>query len=199
MTAQTPRTRLSPEARTAQLLDTAKSMIELEGLQNFTMESLARTAGVSSPLVYNYFPSRQALLEELLRREHASFTKQLSHDVANAEEFEEIVRLFVCSNFDHHAPGNILPILQSQPEIAIAIEPQQRELGKQVANFLVKSAATRYKLSRPQAALAVSMSSGASIAAAELAAKTGRDRAKSIDAALAYILAGIEQIAQKDN
>ena len=49
------RTRLSPSARTDQLLDVAKQMILSDGLQAFTMESLARTAAVSSPLVYNYF------------------------------------------------------------------------------------------------------------------------------------------------
>ena len=57
-----PRTRLTPAARTDQLLDTSKQMIKENGLQAFTMESLARTANVSSPLVYNYFANRQALL-----------------------------------------------------------------------------------------------------------------------------------------
>ena len=56
------RTRLSPAARTDQLLNVAKKMIVSDGLQSFRMESLARMAEVSSPLVYNYFSSRQALL-----------------------------------------------------------------------------------------------------------------------------------------
>ena len=38
-------------------------MIVEHGLQSFTMDGLARAAGVSAQLVYNYFPSRQALLE----------------------------------------------------------------------------------------------------------------------------------------
>ena len=106
-------------------------MIEEAGLQHFTMESLARSAGVSSPLVYNYFPSRQTLLGELLDREYRYFADQLSRAVASSDTFEDIVRLFVASNFDHHAPGNILPILQSQPEIASAIEQQRKETGDQ--------------------------------------------------------------------
>ncbi|MDG1207361.1 MAG: TetR/AcrR family transcriptional regulator [Pseudomonadales bacterium] len=52
------RTGLSPSARIDQLLDVAKQMIHNDGLQAFTIESLARTAAVSSPLVYNYFSSR---------------------------------------------------------------------------------------------------------------------------------------------
>ena len=53
------RTRMSPEARREQLLDTARGLIVTEGLQPFTMEALARAASVSSPLVYKYFESRR--------------------------------------------------------------------------------------------------------------------------------------------
>jgi AcrR family transcriptional regulator len=69
----TVRTRLSPEARKKQLLDTAREMIVRDGLQHFTMEALARSAGVTAPLVYNYFSSRQMLLQSLLVQEYDSF------------------------------------------------------------------------------------------------------------------------------
>jgi len=42
---------MAPEARRAQLLDTARSMILAEGLHAFTMEALAREASVSSNLI----------------------------------------------------------------------------------------------------------------------------------------------------
>ena len=44
-------------------------MIVEEGLQRFTMQALARTAGVTTPLVYNYFSARQALLKSLFVQE----------------------------------------------------------------------------------------------------------------------------------
>ena len=44
MSTTKARTRLSPAARTQQLLATAKTMILEHGLQSFTMEALARTA-----------------------------------------------------------------------------------------------------------------------------------------------------------
>ena len=49
-----------------QLLGIAKAIIFEEGLQRFTMEALALTAGVTPPLIYNYFSGRQALLKSLL-------------------------------------------------------------------------------------------------------------------------------------
>ena len=113
----TGRTRLSPAARKKQLLDTAKAMIVEEGLQRFTVEALARTAGVTTPLVYNYFSSRQALLKSLLVQEYESYRLKTVAEVGAAKSFDDVVRAYVTSNFDHHAPGSILPILQSQPEI----------------------------------------------------------------------------------
>ncbi len=196
MNTSRARTRLSPDARRTQLLDTAKEMVIESGLQAFTMEGLARQAGVSAPLVYNYFDGRPQLLQELLIREYHQFVDATTEALRDAQNFEDIVRISVTSNFDHHAPGNILPLLQSQPEIAEAIKRDQQRIGQRNAKFLVQSAADHYQLSTGEAQLAVSMSSGASIAAAELAANAKLDREETIDLAVSYILSGIERMGR---
>lgn len=193
---QKSRTRLSPEARKNQLLDVSKAMIVEGGLQDFSMEALARTAGVSSPLVYNYFESRLDTLQCLLAREYAMYAKRLAQEVAEAETFEAVVRLNIESNFDHYAPGNIIPVLASQPEIAVAIRDEADKNGRNVARYLVRATADTYSLAPRQAELLVQMSSGASIAAAEYASKGRMARARAIDSALAYILAGLEQASR---
>ena len=71
---QKKRTRLSPEDRRQQLLDSAREIVQDQGLSSLTMEALARHAGVSNPLVYKYFDARLSLLQELLAREHERFT-----------------------------------------------------------------------------------------------------------------------------
>ncbi len=192
------RTRLTPEARKKQLLSVAKQMILEQGLQSFSMEALARTAGVSSPLVYNYFSSRKATLRELLTREYTAYADNLTAAVAAADSFEEVVRIFITSNFDHYAPGNIIPILDSQPEIVEAIHESSSKHGREVARFLVRATATNYRLTKIQAELVVRMSSGASIAAAEYAALGRMPRDKAIDVALAYVMAGLKQIATRE-
>ena len=123
MKATRSRTRLSPAARRAQLLATAKNMVIANGLQAFTMEGLAREASVSAPLVYNYFDSRLDTLRSLLAREYEAYGARLTEDVEQAEDFETVVRLSIESNFDYYAPGNIIPVLESQPEIAVAERP----------------------------------------------------------------------------
>ncbi len=194
--ARRPRTRLSPEARRTQLLDTAKVMVIADGLAAFTMEGLARQANVSAPLIYKYFTGRSELLQALLKREYRHFVETTTEALRETRSFEEIVRISVTSNFDHHAPGNILPLLLSQAELAAAIESEQRSVRRSNARFLVRAAADYYELDLRQAQLAVSMSSGASIAAAELAASARLSRADAIEFAVAYILAGVERAAR---
>lgn len=188
------RTRLSPEARKRQLLETAKEMIVADGLQRFTMDALATKAGVTTPLVYNYFATRAELLQALLVKEYTSYTRKLAAAVAKASNFEEIVRAYITSNFDHQAPGSILPILQSQPDIATVIQQRLKEDGKQTANFVVQQFAASYKLTKSQAELVASMSSGASIAAAQYARMARVNRKKTIGTVLKYVLAGVDAI-----
>ena len=189
------RTRLSPAARTDQLLNVAKKMIMSDGLQSFRMESLARMAEVSSPLVYNYFSSRQALLRTLLEREYRESSNALFYEVLNATSFEDVIRVFIASNFEHHAPGNILPVLLSQPDIADSISEMRSEQRKRTATYLVKNSAKTYKLSIEQAQLAITMSSGASIAAAEWVVMSSLEKSQAIDMALSYIKAGMSGLA----
>ena len=190
-----PRRRLTPEARREQLLETARLMIVEQGLQSFTMDALAKSAGVTTPLVYNYFTNRQMLLQSLLLAEYTRFQDELMAAVSASESFEEMVRAYVTSNFDHHAPGSILPILQSQPEIVSVISERLQSDGQQTARHVVQQTARRFTLTRSQAELVASMSSGASIAAAQYAANAGLNRERTIEQVISYVLAGIRVIA----
>ncbi len=192
------RTRLSPEARKIQLLNVAKNMILERGLQEFSMEALARNAAVSSPLVYNYFPSRLETLRALLTQEYEAYTRDYTEQVDRADGFEQIVRIFIVSNFDYYAPGNIIPILDSQPEIADAIREDSVAQVQKVASYFVRTTAESYKLTKTQAELVVAMSSGASIAAAKYASFGRSNQKKAVDHALTFVVAGMERIARQD-
>ena len=191
------RTRLAPEKRKKQLLDTASAMIVSEGLQSFTMEALAREAGVTPPLVYNYFSNRPELLQALLVQEYRTFNAQIWSEIQQAQSFEEIVFIFIKSNFDHFSAGSILPILQSQPEILIAIRDEQRSDIRQTAEYLVNITTKSYQLTVTEAELVTTMSSGASMAAAQHAARLDLDQKETIDLAVSYVLAGMKAVSEK--
>ncbi|HIG69976.1 MAG TPA: TetR/AcrR family transcriptional regulator [Myxococcales bacterium] len=192
------RTRLPPEARRSQLLDAARTLIVERGMQAFTMEALARAAEVSNPLVYKYFASRADLLGELVDREYRRYRDQMRVDLERADNFEDIVRVFVAANFDHHARGNILPVLLSQPELAATIHEQEKRGNRQVAKFLVGGMADTYRLTRSEAEYLVSVASGTSIGAANFGRGVASRRAETIESTLRFIFAGIKNYVDSD-
>lgn len=188
------RRRLTPDARRDQLLDTAKAMIVEAGLQAFSIEALARTAGVSSQLVYNHFASRLELLRALLVRENEAHRARIAADLAGATTFVEVARVFVAANYDDRRPGEILTVLSSQPELAEAVEEAAREDHRSSARLLLRTLPEVQELSRREAELALALASGASVAAGGLAHRLGLDREEAIDATMRFILAGIEAL-----
>jgi AcrR family transcriptional regulator len=62
------RARLDPEARRAQLVETARQLLEQQGLDTMSIEAVADAAGVSRSLVYAYFGDRDGLVAEVYLR-----------------------------------------------------------------------------------------------------------------------------------
>ena len=65
-TPHTPRRRLSPDRRERIILDAAVRFFAERGFEGQTRE-LARRIGITQPLLYRYFPSKQALIERVYR------------------------------------------------------------------------------------------------------------------------------------
>ncbi len=61
------RQRLSREERRNQILDRAVAFFSVHGFDASTRQ-LARSAGVTQPLLYNYFPSKEALIRAVYER-----------------------------------------------------------------------------------------------------------------------------------
>ncbi|WP_159998348.1 TetR/AcrR family transcriptional regulator [Roseomonas sp. 18066] len=59
------RRRLSRPERLAQLLDTARLLVQAEGTDALTLGRLAGQAGVTKPVVYDHFATREGLLAAL--------------------------------------------------------------------------------------------------------------------------------------
>lgn len=73
MTAKPPRTpRLPPEERRRQLLDAALELLATDGFDAVNVESVARKAGVTRPVVYDQFGDLDGLLVALVDREEAT-------------------------------------------------------------------------------------------------------------------------------
>ncbi len=70
--------RLAPEARREQLLDAALEIALAHGFHAVTVDGVARTAGVTRPVVYGLFTDRDALLTGLVDRAEERVLAQLA-------------------------------------------------------------------------------------------------------------------------
>jgi AcrR family transcriptional regulator len=66
------------EAMVEAILEAAARIIEEEGLDRLNTNATAAKAGCSVGSLYQYFPSKDAILAELIRRDHLALLEQLT-------------------------------------------------------------------------------------------------------------------------
>jgi len=186
------RTRLSPEGRRNQLLDSARDLLLKEGFSGFTMDALASAAGVSNTLIYKYFDTRLVLLQDLWAREYERYALSVREELSEADNFEDVVRFFVNLNFKQLSLGGITHILGAQPELHEVTKERQKDNVRKTGQFLVNTVEEMYHLTPSQASHVIVLASGASIEAARHYARYGGRRKKMVEDTVSFILNGVE-------
>lgn len=91
------RLRLSPDARRRQLLDVAADVLTRHGVEAVQISEVAARAGVTRPIVYRYFPTREALvlavLEDFGETIDAAYREALRSSMG--QPIDEVTRAFV--------------------------------------------------------------------------------------------------------
>jgi AcrR family transcriptional regulator len=72
---------MPPEKRREQLIDAALTVILEQGYEGVSIEAVARTAGVTRPVVYDHYPNLAQLLQALIEREERYALAQLDEVV----------------------------------------------------------------------------------------------------------------------
>jgi AcrR family transcriptional regulator len=75
---------MAPEKRREQLIDAALDVIVQQGYEGISIEAIARTAGVTRPVIYDHFPNLGELLQALIEREEHYALTQLADVVPEA-------------------------------------------------------------------------------------------------------------------
>lgn len=188
--------RLSPEDRREQLLDVARYIVETDGVGACTVDEVSHQTGVTPQLVHKYFGTRSSLLQELFRREDDRYLADVRSRVADAQNFSDIVRVFVTANFDQLSSATAIGRLRGLPEIAAIRDERQRAGGRSAERVLVQAMAEEYSTSPEMTEFVLRLGSAASIEAGNLAAqRRGRNRDRDIENAVRFILAGIQELA----
>ena len=128
MTTATPlsgtKRRLSRPDRQRQLLDTAWALIRSEGTAPLTLGRLAETAGVTKPVAYDHFGSRNGLLAALYEdfdvRQNAIIDAAMASAGPTAQERAAIVaqRYVECVLTQGREIPDVLAALSGSPELA---------------------------------------------------------------------------------
>ncbi|MFC9664575.1 TetR/AcrR family transcriptional regulator [Nocardia sp. NPDC127606] len=89
--------RMAPEERREQLLDAVLDVIVEQGVHKVSIDTVAKRAGVSRPVVYSQFSDSDQLLRASLEREEAAVAAQMSAVVPQAQPTERADRAMVQS------------------------------------------------------------------------------------------------------
>jgi AcrR family transcriptional regulator len=76
--------RMPPQQRREQLIDAALGVIVEHGYEGVSIEAIARTAGVTRPVIYDHFTNLGQLLQALIEREEQYALEQLAAVVPDA-------------------------------------------------------------------------------------------------------------------
>jgi AcrR family transcriptional regulator len=122
MHAKAPaRTRLSPDARREQLLEVAIASFGSHPYDEVTIADVARRAGVSKGLVFNYFATKRELFREALRvaADRADLATDPDPSLPAAERFRTGLERFVTIVA---ANPHLLPAFGRDPEVRALVD-----------------------------------------------------------------------------
>lgn len=85
---------MPPQQRREQLIDAALGVIVKQGYEGVSIEAIARTAGVTRPVIYDHFQNLGQLLQTLIEREERYALEQLAVVVPESPGEGEPAELF---------------------------------------------------------------------------------------------------------
>jgi AcrR family transcriptional regulator len=138
-TKNAARKRMRGPERRAQLLDVARKVFGGHGFHTVTMDTVAREAGVTKPILYDHFPSKRELYLALLEADLDLLRNRLHTALQAPTGNRQRIRASFQAYFDFvddHAEGFRL-LMQE----AIGAERQFREMVGQFRNEVLKEVA----------------------------------------------------------
>lgn len=174
---------LTPRKRPAQqrskamvdaIVEAAARILESAGLDALTTNAVAMRAGVSIGSLYQYYPGRESILAELLRREREHLLHAITHLSSNPgasleDDLHSLVRIAVAHQLHRPRLASVL----EYAEMILPMHSETTELARSV-EALVAGLLKRHGRTEVEAGDVVAMAKGM-IDAAGLAGETDQD------------------------
>ncbi|MCM2293444.1 TetR/AcrR family transcriptional regulator [Allorhizobium sp. BGMRC 0089] len=135
------------------IVEAAARILETAGPEGFNTNAIAERAGVSIGSLYQYFPSKQALVAALIRTERQTFLNALhKHKLAAGEgTLEAMLEGFIDAAVNHQL---LRPALSNHLELAetsLPLDPETQELNVSITR-LIASVLKDHDIDRPDTA-----------------------------------------------
>ncbi|MGF1733215.1 TetR/AcrR family transcriptional regulator [Photobacterium kasasachensis] len=136
--------RMDKEARREQLLSIAVSIIESRGADALTLASVAEEAGVTKPIAYNHFETKENLLKQI----YQDIDNRLIESIQTAKEssnqsISDIVAILCESYFDCMQVNSKIYGLTIA---ALKCYPSNVDLSQNIQNFFVRAYSELFQL-----------------------------------------------------
>ncbi|HCA5144188.1 TPA: TetR/AcrR family transcriptional regulator [Acinetobacter baumannii] len=107
------------------ILEAAARILESLGFAGFNTNAVAELAGVSIGSLYQYFPSKDALIVELIRRERAKLSNRIVEAIQQHDttDLKEKIKLIIHAAVQHQL---------SRPQLARTLEFASELIGKDI-------------------------------------------------------------------
>jgi AcrR family transcriptional regulator len=140
-----PRRRLPRAAREQQLLDVAEQVFAEQGYSAASMDDIAIRAGVTKPVLYSHFGSKEGLVVACVARARSQLLEDTIVGIGDATDFEQQLRRGIRAFFrflDERHPAWSVLILEISVQGAAAeeIEAIRRQQADVIADALATGA-----------------------------------------------------------
>ncbi len=191
---------MAPEARRDLILDVTAQLVTTEGVSAVSMERVGREAKISKALVYNYFPTRNLLLQALLMRENRAYQIQQIKAAETASDLETMVRATTRAYLDQvAAKGVLIERLMGEPAIAEAMGELELIGRQQTIDYLLNRINANKALSEPLARMMVEVGLGITGAGGAYLDRTGCDIDLLEDMVVDMILASLRVTQERQH
>ncbi|HUP86077.1 MAG TPA: TetR/AcrR family transcriptional regulator [Acidimicrobiales bacterium] len=188
--------RMSREDRRSFLLDTAADLVEQGGVGAVTFESVADAAGVTKPLPYAYFESKDEILLILFQRVIGNIDAEIEAVLGVDGGFDDIVRRSLDVWFDAvRDHGRLVGALldgRSASGLDAAIQRRDRQSQKLWHDLV----ADRFRLTDRDAHVLAAMLTTTATAVVELWVRRKGSRASLVDAFVAMAVGAVDGLQQ---
>ena len=136
---------LLQDTRETQILDAAEIVLERFGARRMTMEDVAEVVGLSRPAVYQYFPSKSALVVAALHRFHTRILDRVRTVIASGPDIQSRIKRAIREHdgvlFDHVSGKAQDPwfLSPSDAETTTILNDTAAEFRNIIRNELLKS------------------------------------------------------------